>query len=205
MKPGWILFVPLLAAVATAAWSQSDASQGSDGLQAERLRIESVRQQKTTEFDAQDAACLSKFAVTDCQTKVGVRRREMLSDLKHQEAELNAIERRQKADAQRKRDAEKLDENAQREVPPPAATASAALEERQKVQDEKVLNHQKQATPAQRKAPGTKVPSGLDADAIAKNRAAYLAKQQEAEKRRKERDKRLLDHDKSIPALPVAP
>lgn len=148
---------------------------------------------------------MSKFAVTDCQTKVGARRREMLSDLKCQEAKLNAIERAQKAEAQRKRDEERLEENAQRQVQPPAATVSDSLEERQKAQDEKVLSHQRQATPVQRKASGPKLPSGLDADAIARNRAAYLARQQEAEKRRKERDKRLQDHDKSIPALPVAP
>ena len=178
----------------TAAWSQQDAAPGVDSMGAGRQRIDSIRRQKTAELDAQDAACLSKFAVNDCQNKVSARRRAMLADLKRQESRLNAVERLQKEAEQRKRSEEKAADHAQREAELQAGPKSATQEERQQTLDEKVRNHPKPAARAEGQAPGPKAASGLDADTIAKNREAYLERQKAAEKRRQERDKRLQEH-----------
>jgi hypothetical protein len=49
------------------------------------------------------------------------------------------------------------------------------------------------------------VASNLDEAAQARNREAYLEKQQAAQKRRKEREQRLIDHGPGAPPLPMAP
>jgi glucan-binding YG repeat protein len=195
----------LLLAWTASAWGQGDGGQTPpDGSAAvERVRIDAVRQQKTVELDAEDAACLSKFAVTDCQSKVGTRRRQMLADLKRQEANINAIERRQKVAEQAQKTQEKSAEGAQRERDMHVGTKKTTEEERQKSLDEKVLNHKNQAKLSE--APTTKSTSKLDAAAVEKNRAAHQDKLTELEKRRQERDKRLKDHPASGPPLPVAP
>jgi hypothetical protein len=58
-----------------------------------RQRINVARKEKLDELAVQDTACLSRFAVIDCQNRVGVRRREMLADLKRQEASLNEAQK----------------------------------------------------------------------------------------------------------------
>jgi colicin import membrane protein len=204
MKATWILAVVGMV-LGTSAWSQQDAAPGVDSMGAERHRIDSIRQQKTAELDAQDAACLSKFAVNDCRNKVSARRRKMLADLKREEIRLNAAERLLKEAEQRKRSDEKAAERAQRQAESGAPTPSATQQERQQAQDEKIRNRQKPVPGGQAKASGPKVPSGLDADTAAKNREAYVEKQKEAEKRRQEREQRLRDHGPGagLP-LPVA-
>ena len=195
----------LLVAIASAAWGQADTPDQPppDGTGAERARIDAIRQQKTVELDAEDAACLSRFAVTDCQSKVGTRRRQMLADLKRQEARLNAIERRQKVAEQAQKMQDKAAEAAQRERDMLVGTEKTSEEERQKSLNEKVLSHQNQAKPG--KGPSTKSTSVLDAATVEKNRAAYQDKLKALEKRRRERDKRLQDHGAGGPPLPVNP
>lgn len=190
---------------AASAWGQEDAAAQVSGVEQERQRIDSVRQQKTAELDAQEAACLSKFAVTDCQNKVSVRRRQMLADLKRQEARLNDLQRRQKAAEQVQRTQDKAKESAQRQAELQSAPPGETQADRQKMQDEKVWNHQQQAIQGQGKASGPKTASGPDAATAEKNRAAYLEKQKAAEKRRRDREQKLLDHAKDGPPLPVAP
>ena len=203
MRPLRIAALLLLACVST-AWGQGDAGQTlAEGTGAERARINAVRQQKTVELDAEGAACLSKFTVTDCQNKVGTRRRQMLADLKRQELKLSEIERQQKVAEQVKKTQDKAAENAQREQDALPSAEKTSKEERQKNLDEKVLNHKHQAKPS--KAPSTKSTSAPDAATLEKNRAAYQDKLKELEKRRQERDKRLKDHPASGPPLPVAP
>jgi len=187
------------------AWSQGDADSAIDGSAVERARFEGIRQQKTTELDAEEAACASKFAVTDCQSKVTLRRRQMLADLKRQEAALNAAQRQQKGRDQLQRGAEKAKERTQREEEARETAEKALLEDRQKAQDEKVQAHLQQARPSGSKAPGGKSTATLDPKDIAKNREAYDEKQRALEKRRQERDQRLKDHPTTKPPLPVAP
>lgn len=193
----------LLLPLASCAWGQGDAGQTLPDAGLERARIDAIRQQKTLELDAEDAACFSRFAVTDCQSKVGTRRRQMLSDLKRQEAKLTDAERQQKGAEQLQKSQDKAAESAQRELDAQAETPKTTEEERLKNQHEKVLNHEDQAKPG--KAPSTKSTSALDPATVEKNRAAYQDKLKALEKRRQERDKRLLEHGPGGPPLPVMP
>lgn len=195
----------LLLAWTASAWGQGDAVKtpldGSSG--AERARIDAIRQLKTVELDAEDAACLSKFAVIDCQNKVGTRRRQMLADLKRQEVRLNEAERRQEVATQAQKTQDKAVEGAQRERDMKDGAEKTAEEERQKNLNAKVLSHQSQSNPSKALLP--KSTSALDAATVKKNQAAYQEKLKALEKRRQERDKRLLEHGPGGPPLPVAP
>lgn len=191
--------------VASSAWGQSMDSHDLYQVEKERLRIESIRQQKTAELDAEDAMCLSRFAVTDCQNKVSARRRQMLADLKRQEVDLNAEQRRQKGADQMRSSSERAATNAAREAERQTAPGTQSQEDRQKVLDEKILNHRQKATSGTGKADVSKSSSVPDPKQIEKNREAYLEKLKAVEKRRRERDQRLLDHGTGGPPLPVEP
>lgn len=193
----WLLACP--------AWSQQDASSGLGNQESERARIENTRQQKTAELDAEESACLSKFAVTDCQNKVGARRRQMLSDLKRQEANLNTLERRQKGLDQLQRGEEKAADQAARQMELQAGPDRTSQSDRKKAQDEKILRHQQQANPAGSQPPAGKLTSTLDPKEVEANREAYAEKQKALDKRRKDREQRLLDKGVGSPPLPVAP
>ena len=193
----------LLACIST-AWAQGDVGKPPpNGSGAERARIDTIRQKRLVELDTEDVACFSKFAVTDCQNKVGMRRRQMLADLKRQEAKLNEAERQQKVAEQSQKALDKAAENARRELDVQSDTAKTTEEERQKNLNEKVLNHNNQAKLS--KAAGIKSPSAPDAATVNKNRAAHQDKVKELEKRRHERDKRLKDQGSGSAPLPVAP
>lgn len=194
----------LLVACVSAAWSQEKLDQTApDDTVAERARIDGIRQRRTVELDAEESACLSKFAVTDCQSEVGKRRRRMLAELKRQNAKLNEIERLQKVVEQAQKSKDKAVEGAQRERAMHAGADNKTEEERQKDLNAKVLNHQNQAKPG--RTPSTKSTSALDAATVEKNRAAYHEKLEGLDKRRQERDKRLQEHGTGGPPLPVKP
>lgn len=189
----------------SAAWSQESSVSVMDTYDQELQRIGSLRQQRTVELDAEDAACLNRFAVTDCQNKVAVRRRQMLADLKRQESVVKDAQRQQKAAEQLQRSADKAAENARKAAELADGERVDTQAERQKAQDEKVLSHRQQAKKIEPRASAPKIASDLDAEAQARNRAAYQEKQQAAEKRRKDREQRLIDHGTGGPPLPVAP
>nr|WP_295771241.1 hypothetical protein [Rhodoferax sp.] len=195
----------LLLAWSASAWGQGDVGQTpADGSAvAERVRIDAIRQQKSAELDAEDAACLSRFAVIDCQNKVGTRRRQMQADLKRQEVRLNETERRRTVAEQAQETQTKDAESAQRALDRQAGDEKTTVEERQKNLDAKVLNHQNQAKPGKSSTP--KSTSALDAATVEKNHTAYQDKLKALEKRRQERDKRLLEHGTGGPPLPVTP
>ncbi|MBK6999144.1 MAG: hypothetical protein IPH35_03950 [Rhodoferax sp.] len=157
-----------------------------------RQSIATLRQQKMAEFDAQDAQCQSRFAVTDCQNTVAVRRRQMLSDLKNQEVQLDDAQRHQKGAQQLLRSQDKLDDW-----------------ERQRQSAEHPKSPQEKRhplSPASPKLSTAKVPAGLDASTIAQNRADYQAKQAALIQRRLERDKRLKEQaNHRATALPTSP
>ena len=150
---------------------------------AQRAIIDTIRQQKSLELDKEDASCLTRFAVTDCQNQVGVRRRQMLTDLKQQEA-ADSVPRQQEVN--------------------PAAAKDKAID-RQKNLDDKKSTHQSRAKPIGENVPVAKSSSILDAEIVEKNRAAYLEKQKMLEKRRQDRDQRLQDHGKGAEPLPTLP
>ena len=160
-----------------------------------RQSIATLRQQKMAEFDVQEAECQSRFAVTDCQNAVAVRRRQMLSELKNQEVQLDDAQRHHKGAQQLLRSQEKLDDR-ERQRP---------TDGHQKSPEEK----RHPLSPADLKPsrpPTAKVPAGLDAPTIAQNRAAYQAKQAALVQRRLERDKRIKEQaDHRATALPISP
>lgn len=183
LAAAWLLLAPV-------AQAQEDAATA-----AARQSIATVRQQKMAEFDAQEAQCQSRFAVTDCQNAVVVRRRQMLSELKNQEVQLNDAQRRQKGAQQLLRSQEKLEDRERQR--PEDGYQKSPKEKRQPL------------SPADLKPsrpPTAKVPAGLDAPTIAQNRAAYQAKQAALVQRRLERDKRLKEQaDHRATALPTSP
>jgi hypothetical protein len=171
----------------------------------QRQHINAVRKEKLTELAAQDTACLSRFSVTDCQNKVSVRRRQMLSDFRRLEARLDEVDRRQKGVDQLQRSQEKAVDRAQRASEVSAKTDRHTQEERQKELDEKVLSHKKQAKTEPPSVPAMKAATGLDAETIEKNRGAYAEKQRAAALRRQDREKRLLDNVNGSAPLPQSP
>ena len=191
------------------AWSQGAADAAAnestpDNYAVAHQRIESLRDQKSKVFDEQERACASKFAVTDCENTIKAQRREMLADLKRQELKINDAQRKEKAAAQLRRDADKAADNVRHEADVQAQTEHGKTEdERQKEQDEKVLNHKKQTHAPEVKAPKTS--SAPDAATAVKNRAAYADKLKELERRRQERDKTVQQHGTSGPPLPQPP
>jgi hypothetical protein len=194
-----------IACLGSAGWSQGSSGLAVSETKAERARIEGVRQQKTAELDAEESACLSRFAVTDCQNQVGVRRRQMLSELKRQETILNAAERQLRAVEQLQRGDAKAADNLQRQLEAQANIDKRALENREQTQSDKQRAHQLQAQPAKNQVPMVQSGSTLDAKTMETNREAYLEKQRSLEKRRQDRDRRLLDQGKDVRPLPLPP
>lgn len=182
----WLFLAAALALVVPVTFAQEDVRQG----------IATVRQQKMAEFDAQEAQCQSRFAVTDCQNAVAVRRRQMLSELRNQEVQLDDAQRHQKGAQQLLRTQEKLDEW-ERQRPTDGLRQQSPQEKRHPL----VPAGLKPSRP-----PTATAPAGLDAPTIARNRAAYQAKQAALVQRRLERDKRIKEQsDHRATALPVAP
>ena len=195
----------LLTVCSVVTLAQAESETVPSDIGTERARIDGIRQQKSAELDREDAACLSRFAVTDCQNKVGVRRRQMLVDLKGQEASLNTLERGQRRAEQLLLGEQKMVDSTQRQQEAKAVAEKNQAVDRQKILDDKRRNHQEQAQPVSRKTPVPKSSALQDASVVKKNREAYLEKQKSLEKRRQVRDQRLLDHGKVAAPLPVLP
>lgn len=195
----------LMVCAAAAKADPGNEPVAADGNDLQRQRINAVRNQKLSEMAAQDAACLSRFAVTDCQNAVGRRRRDMLADLKRQEARLDEVDRRQKGVDQLQRSEDKAMERAQSQSDGQTNRQKNTLEERQEAQREKAIKHKNQAKTPVPATPVNKLPSGLDAATMEANRAAFSEKQQAAEQRRLDRDKRLQEKAGGSVALPRSP
>jgi hypothetical protein len=174
-------------------------------LDQQRRRIETERKEKMKELAAQDAACLSRFAVTDCQNKVGLRRLELLADLRRQEARLNEADRQQKGAEQLQRIEDKAEEKRKKLSERQATPAADTMQDRQKTLDEKVLNHKKQGTNATAATPPREKAPVLSGQTIESNRRAYAEKQRAAQLRRAEREKKLLDKGGVPLPLPQTP
>ena len=198
----WALVV---LAMGSTVWSQQNVAPDLANLESERLRIDTTRQKIIAELDVEDSACSAKFAVTDCQNKVSARRRQLLSDLKRQETSLDALERRQKGLEQLQRGEEKAADRATRQLELQTGSNRSLQSDKKKAQDEKILNHQQPPRPVGSQPPVGKSTSALDPKAVEANREAYAEKQKALEKRRKDRDQRLLDKGTGSPPLPVAP
>jgi hypothetical protein len=200
-----LIVLTLTVCAASALGAPGNEKAVADDIDLQRQRIDAARKERMAELAAQDAACLSRFAVADCQNKVGVRRRELLADLKRQETRLDAVDRRQKGADQLQRSLDKASDRAQRQSEMLANQPAETLEERLRAQNEKVLNHKSQARTVAPSTAVNKLPSGLDAASIESNRAAFSEKQRAAEQRRLDREKRLLDKAGGSTPLPRTP
>lgn len=199
MKTRWLLV--LVTVLQGVAWGQDVPTADADSLANERARIANLRQQQEAQFDAQEYACQSKFAVNDCVKAVKRRRLAMQSDLKRQERLLNDAQRQQRGAEQLQRSNEKAADSAQRQRENAEQPSASSLEERQKAQDEKNLNHRKQATSGGGHPSASKAAAPPDAQA----HEAYTEKQKALNERRLERDKRLKGNSTTSPGLPVPP
>ena len=129
----------------------------------------------------------------------------MLSELKRQETILNAAEREQRGLEQLQRADAKAADNVQHRLDAQVNTDKRALEDREKAQIDKQRTHKQQAQPAKSLAPMAKSGALPDAKTAEKNRETYLEKQRALEKRRQEREQRLLDQSNDVRPLPLPP
>ena len=194
------LFFTVFAAFATNFPTTESVQEDIDQ---QRQRIDAARKEKMTEFTAQDAACLSRFAVTDCQNKVGVRRRVMLTDLRRQEARLNELDRRRKGESQVLRSQHNALEKEQRQSQSQVTSDGNSTQKGQRGLDEKVRDHKIQINTGT--SPANRIASGIDAASIEKNRQLHAEKQRAAEHRRLDREKRVLNKGGGSTPLPETP
>lgn len=185
----------------TLTWGQETAAMDEQRIALARSRIEAERQQQSALLAEEDNVCLSRFAVTDCQNEVAQRRRAMLARLKRDEVKLNDAMRRQRARDQMERTLQKKEESAAQRA---EALALPPAEDRQKLQDEKVLNHPKPA-PLPRDAQVAKAREAVDAKVLQERAKAFSDKQNAAQTKRQERDQRLREKGPAKTALPVPP
>lgn len=184
--------------VALAASAQDDASHA----EVQRQQIANLRAQANAQLNAQVQACQSKFAVTGCVAEVERRRIQVMSQFKHQEADLNGAQRRQRAAEQVQRTQAKIAQRALQDADRPDVSGGTLQERRQK-QDDKVLQHSamRSGVPA---STGSRTPS--PAKNLEVNRTAYADKVEAARQRRLARDERLKKQPaQKNRALPVPP
>ena len=177
-------------------WAQTDTTVP-EAAQAQRQRISAERARAEAEFSRQEQACQSRFAVQACMDQTAVQRRALARGLMRQEAELNAMERQQRAQEQLQRSAEKERDYQARTVEQTGNTTADRLQ----AQQEKQQAHHK-VLPVNNTA-DKPLPAAPTAVEQASLREAYAAKQRAAQERRAVREKRLRESTQKTPALPT--
>jgi len=194
----------LLAMLSLSVLAQGQASFTPENIATERVRINNVRQQANTKFEAEQRECQTTFTVTSCLRDVDTRRIALMSDLKRQEVLLNDAERLEKAISKKKdleeRQAQRLAAEAEN-----TGSQGPSLSQRKQEQQEKLLQHQKKAMPAESNSTAPQSGQVQDPEILKTNRAAHANKLQAAQQRRAERDKRLREAPAKRTALPVPP
>lgn len=192
------LALGLAAVFAAGVAAQSAAPLDDAGSAAQRARIQAEREAQNAVYDAQDDACLERFAVTDCQNQVAKRRRAALAGLKRQEIALNDAVRQQRAQEQIQRTQEKRGGRAAED----ASTGQTTQQDRPQARADKEAQKPQAVSSRERQA---KPVQGLDAQVRAEKRKAYADKQEALVKKRQERDKRLQEHGSPKTPLPIPP
>lgn len=182
----------------------------------ERARIQAERDAADARFAQAEALCYQKFAVNDCLIQARVLRREVVADLRRQEAALNAQEAKRKGAEQLSRIEEKSSPQAMADEAARIAAAEEAQRERQRVFDEKTQTEaaadaaaaarvQEAAEGAQRRNQTQSDRAGKQAAASAEQKK-YDDKQKEAQDKKARQQKELAAQKKStVKPLPVAP
>ena len=189
---GWVAFL-CCGMVATFA---QDVPTDEAARQIQRQHIQTERTRLEAAWGAQEAACHSRFMVQSCLDKLDAERRTAEQSFKRQEAVLNAADRRQRAQEQLERTAEKARDRQAHEAESQSGVkndAARSLEERQQ-------GH-KPAVPASASSkPSPSAPSAQDQAAY---RQAFNAKLRAAQEHREARDKRLKESTETSPSLPL--
>jgi hypothetical protein len=165
-------------------------------------RIDAERAGATAAFDAEDADCTQRFAVSGCLKKVQSRRRAKLADLRRQESALREIDLASQAQEQRQSAAQKALEHQQWEAKQGTDNAAGQADEKLLEQGEKRAAHAARASGSAAQPANSPRTSGPTPAEQAANRASYARKQQEAEKKRQELARRLADKT-GKPAAPL--
>ena len=169
-----------------------------------RAGIETRRAKSNEEFNLQEVACQDRFAVTSCMTDVKRKRIAAMSQYKREEAVLNDLDRKQRANEQLDAIREKQEERALEDKRLLDSTITTQ-EERLLRQNEKRVEHSQKANQQSTETERSKEQVVDRTATDSSNRADYDRRQQEAADRRAKRDKRVGDAQKGISPLPLAP
>jgi colicin import membrane protein len=172
-----------------------------DSFLLEQQRIDLQKQQAGDAFDVLEQACAGRFAVNDCVKEVKRQRIARMAALKRDQVALNNAQRKHRAIAQEARIADKATERTELEKENAATHPLGTAEVRQREQAEKQHAHSAKAATTAPDQPNRE-PSRLTSAEEVENKAAYLQKLQEAEKKRQERAKRLSEKGSAKPLPP---
>jgi colicin import membrane protein len=194
-----VWFHGCLVATLLLPWVVAAETGGSAVPQDQRQVIEQLRQSEAKRFDAEEAACQSRFAVTRCVDAVRAERLKVKSNLNAQEAALNSADRQKAAQEQLDRIEEKS-KNRRAEV----SNEPRGVPEPTRPVKERVVP----TVAPEQSAPPTKAENQSTARA-ARDRAAkvraFNEKQAAAQERRAAVAKKIQSKASSARPLPVPP
>ncbi len=193
-----------IAMVLSAAWLCTNAlaqTAEGDSFLLEQQRIDQQKQQAENAFDILEQACTGRFAVNDCLKYVKRQRISRMAEIKREQVLLNNAQRKQRGKAQEARIVDKVTERNELEKENAVAHPLGTAEARQREQAEKQRAHREQATTVLPDQPNRE-PSGLTSAQENENKAAYMQKLKEAEKKRQERATRLSEKGSAKPLPP---
>lgn len=185
------------------AHAQADAAIIDSSIAVQQQRLDALRQQTLQQGQEEERACEERFAVNDCLKAAQARNRRKMADIRRQQESLHDLQRKQRGDAQSRRQDEKKLEHAQKlrdaTTNQDTATGTVPVREQGDAHDPQSRTAQSgKPLESSREKERTAVEGGT-----ASNRQAYQRKLQDAELKRQERDKRLKEKAGSKPALPL--
>ena len=179
--------------------AQADSGQS---FSLEQQRIDLLKQQTGVVFDVMEQSCADRFAVNDCLKDVKRRRLARMAEIKREELVLHNAQRKQRGIDQNASTEEKAKDRLSLEQENAAVDPASSTEAKRIEQIEKQRSHAALANAAVADQPVKAASSGLTTAEESENRAAYLQKLQDAEQKRKERAKRLLEKGSVRPLPP---
>jgi hypothetical protein len=194
---------------ATSVWSQGQPAQVPTGDATEFQRIEATRARETAVYDAEEAACYQRFAVSGCVKDVQSQRRAMLANLRRQEATLHEQQFARQGAEQLRLGAQKATQRQQQKADLQAEDATAAAANRLQAQKYKRADHAAKAPAAGASASASSAAgaapaaAGISAAGQASKRESFARKQADAQKKREDIAKRLAGKGKSAAPLPL--
>jgi hypothetical protein len=145
------LFLAIGAAWALPLAVLADEVPASQDAPLERLRIDRERGQANVELNAKEQRCYSNFAVNACLHEVGMRRIQIMSDLRRQETKLNDAQRMHQGQEQRDRMQEKTVNRAVQDAQALEATGTGFTEKQAAQRDKQAAHAQKLKDAEQRR------------------------------------------------------